>query len=87
MSEHAELCAAIESLSEKQRRALGLIAIGRDECLNDRTVDSLVRRGLVERRSERIRSGQFMLTVMRYSVPVNVHLAWCGWCAKNGGES
>jgi len=45
---------------------------------------SLERRGVVERRSDLIRSdrlGKFSLP--QWSVPIHVHMQWCKWCSEN----
>ena len=65
-----------ENLTKAQDELFGRIAIGDDTCVNDRTVQALIDKGLVERYDQ----VDGMFTWHRYRVPVAVHVRWCAWC-------
>lgn len=65
-----------ENLTKAQDELFGRIAIGDDTCVNDRTAQVLIDRGLVERYDQ----VDGMFTWHRYRVPVAVHMRWCAWC-------
>jgi hypothetical protein len=67
-------------LTKNQRHVLGLIAMGEDGGHSDRTLDSLVKRGLIERQEQSFGDG--LGSIYRYSMPLSVHMAWCAWCAE-----
>lgn len=48
-----------------------------------RTVQALIGRGLVTESTRQIG----LVTITEYSVPINVHAAWCAWCAESGALS
>ncbi|MBN9453844.1 MAG: hypothetical protein J0I42_18045 [Bosea sp.] len=72
-------------LSKRALEAFEQIAIGNDLGHHPRTLETLVSRGLIERRQEQV-PGPFRgtsMTVDRYDVPLAVHANWCSWCAEN----
>lgn len=66
------------NLPPKQSEVFEQIAIGNDAGHNPRTLDALWRKFLIER-SEQM---QGLFIIYRYNVPVNIHIEWCAWCAK-----
>ena len=68
-----------KGLSDKQLRVFEQIAINNDAAHNERTLDSLVKRGLKKKKKQTITGG----FIWRYDVPLLVHLEWCEWCAEN----
>jgi len=70
-----------DSLTGKQRDCMMWLMMGQDsfEHFNQRTVESLVKRGWIEKVQQR----QGIYIVYRYVMPVGIHVRWCDWCAKN----
>ena len=77
-----EAYAIIETLTAKQLDALGRIAMNEDGGHPKRTLDALVKKGLIEGYPEILR-GRFPVTITRYSVPVHVHIAYCTWASDH----
>lgn len=75
----------IEKLTERQRGALGLIAIGEDGMHHSRTLETLLRKGLIEQYEQALPGG-LPVRIKRYRVPLAVYAAWCEWCAENVSE-
>ena len=67
-----------DSLTESQQRVLGCIAVGLDGGHARQTVRSLLAKELIDTYRE-VAEG---LTVVRYFVPIWVHIQWCAWCAR-----
>ena len=82
MSEPEITSETFNRLTEKQRAALGLIAIGRPAGAARATLDSLVQRGLIERDDRR----EGMFVIHDYSMPLHVHISWCQWCSEHYSE-
>ncbi len=68
-------------LSEPQREAAGLIAMGQDGFLHPRTLTALESKGIIESYDERL-GGWPPLTVKRWSMPIWVHIQWCAYCSE-----
>lgn len=75
--------AIFDTLTKGQERTLGLIAINQDGWHNPMTLRSLMRRGLIERREEWDVSGSLAVRIIRYHVPLPVHIEWCEWISEN----
>lgn len=71
--------ATFDRLTEKQRECLGQIAIGMEGGHARATLQSLEKRGLLER--EDVRDGMFV--IHHYFVPLHVHIPWCQWCREH----
>lgn len=73
-------------LSKPAHEVFEQIAIGDDLAgHHPRILETLVSRGLIERRAEQV-PGPFRGTTMsvnRYDVPLAVHMALCSWCNEN----
>lgn len=73
-------------LSKRAHEVFEQIAIGHDLAgHHPRILETLVLRGLIERRAEEV-AGPFRgttMTINRYDVPLTVHAAWCSWCGEN----
>lgn len=72
-------------LTKAQRRVLGLIAINQDEGHHPRTLEALLKKGLI-RRTAQILPGPLPVRVYIYYVPIHVHIAWCQWCCDHPDE-
>lgn len=79
------------SLSERQIEALSDVAFGGNGAsFHPRTLESLVRAGLIEpvqmaERSAEFGGATFVWTVYTMSLPV--HIAFCEWCATQEEEA
>lgn len=72
----------IAKLSPSQQQVLSACAVGQDGGHNPRTLEALVRKGLLERKTQKDQ----MFKIYRYDVPLTVHMVWCEWCAENGED-
>ena len=70
---------SFSKLTETQRYVLGMCAISQDAGHHPRTLESLVKKGMLVARQEN-RDGH---RVLRYDVPIGVHIIWCQWCSEN----
>lgn len=69
-------------LSKQQLCVFGQISIGNDGGHHPKTLESLLKKGLVQREKQ-ILPGRFPVRIWRYFVPINVHIEWCQWCHDN----
>jgi hypothetical protein len=78
-----------DRLSERQIEALSAVAFGGEGAsFHPRTLESLVRLGLIEpvqmaERSAEFGGGTFLWTTYTMSLPV--HIAFCEWCSVHCG--
>lgn len=49
---------------------------------SERTVRKLIERGLVIPHERDVPAGPFTMSVTEYEVPIDVHMAWCEYCAQ-----
>lgn len=75
----------MDSLTERQRDVFGLIAIGQDGGHNPRTLAALERRGLIREWRKEL-AGQPPVMVLRWEVPLPLHIEWARWCAEQPDE-
>lgn len=68
-----------DALTETQQRVLGEIAINQDGGHPLKTIKELLINGLIEKYKESS-TGRF-LTIIRYRVPLPIHIRWCEWCS------
>jgi hypothetical protein len=73
-----------DALTEKQRDLLGHIAMLGGSG-HPRTIESLLKRGLIEEYSETL-PGRFPVVIKRYTMPIWVHIQWCEWCSRHCAE-
>jgi hypothetical protein len=66
-----------DGLTKAHEELFERIAIGDDRFVNERTVASLIAKGLVEKYEQQ--DGPFIW--FRYRTPIAVHIRWCEWCA------
>lgn len=73
-----------DRLTKRQQEVLGMVAISQDGGHGKRTLESLERHGLIERRQERSSYGRSgaVLAITRWDMPIAVHIAWCDWCSR-----
>lgn len=72
-----------DKLTEKQREVLGAIAINQDGGHNRNTLRSLVKLELIEEVAEPEIHNGMRFVIIRYTMPLPVHIRWCEWCSKN----
>ena len=78
-----------DKLSPKQLAVFEQIAIGNDGRHHPRTIGSLIRHGLIESYHDHYQGDRgfpFPVHIIRYRVPVTIHIEWCAWCVKNCSE-
>lgn len=75
--------------SAAQRQAFERIAVSMPHGASRRTLDTLVRAGLIEYAGEAYagRDAFGVFSVKVYAVPLPVHMQWCQWCAENVEEA
>lgn len=66
-----------EGLTKAQTDTLSRIATGDDRFVNERVARALLDKGYIE--TYREVSGAF--SIIRYRVPITVHIRWAAWCA------
>ncbi len=73
-----------DNLPAKQAAAFEQIATGNDRGHHPATLRALVNKGYISEWAQTIgRDGFGDITVMRYEVPIPVHIRWCEWCSEN----
>ena len=73
----------IKSLTPKQRAAFDSICIDQDGGHHPKTLQSLVKKGLVRKYEEQ----QGFCTIFRYDVAnMKTHIAWCDVCSEENPE-
>jgi hypothetical protein len=79
--------ALFDTLNDKQRTVLGMIAINQDGGHHPATLKCLEDLGLIEPYNDEFLISRFgIMKVKRYLVPLPVHINWCEWCAENCPE-
>lgn len=73
---------AIARLTPAQQQVLSACAVGQDGGHNPRTLEALVKKGLLERKTQK----DGMFKIPRYDMPLAVHIDWCEWCAETGED-
>lgn len=73
------------SLTAAERDVLGLIAIGQDGGHPDRVLLSLAQRGYIVGYRQTL-PGWPPVEVVRWEVPLPIHIEWCEWCAAQPDE-
>lgn len=69
-----------DKLSDAQINVFEQIAIGNDAGHNQRTLDSLLKRGLIETYREPFIDYIGQTYITRYRVTTSAHIDWCAWC-------
>ena len=72
-------------LTKKQQAVLGQIACDNDAGHHPQTVESLLKRGLITSYKQNL-GGWPPIAIIRYEMPISVHIQWCAWCAEQVGE-
>lgn len=73
------------ALTPRQRDVLGLIAINEDGGHHPAVLAALATRGLIVPYRE-VLPGQPPVEVVRWTVPIHIHIQWCEWCSQQAGE-
>lgn len=71
----------MDALTPKQREVLGQIACNNDQGHPLVTLLALAKRGLIVGWREEL-PGRPPMQVTRWEVPIDVHIQWAAWCAK-----
>jgi hypothetical protein len=71
----------MDELTERQREVFGQICIGQDGGHHPRTLAALAERGLIDSYRE-LWDGRPPVEIVRWYVPVPVHMEWARWCAE-----
>jgi hypothetical protein len=68
-------------------RAFEAVATGQRPSCHETTLEWLVNHGLVERLPGRLVGHDHLgeIRVPEFRVPLEMHVAWCEWCAKQPG--
>jgi predicted transcriptional regulator len=75
----------IKSLTKKQREVFDQICIGNDKSHSLSTLQSLIRKGLIEKYEQQL---DVMCSIYRYNFTnYGVHMAWCEVCAEEDTEA
>ena len=77
---YQEAIKVIKRLSESQRNVLNHILINQDSGHNLRTVESLLKMGLVVPLEE-VLPGKIPVKILRCGYTIPVHMAWCQVCS------
>ncbi len=75
----------MDSLTERQREVFGLICIGQDRGHHPRTLKVLAERGLIVGYRD-VLDGHPPVEIIRWDVPIPVHMEWARWCAGQPDE-
>jgi hypothetical protein len=78
-----EIKFAVTKLTENERYILGSIVVGVTRGHHPITLDALFRKRLINFDEEVFVDRFGKLTINCPYVPINVHMAWCEWCAEN----
>ncbi len=73
------------ALTPAQRRVLGLIACGEDGGHRPKVLATLEDKCLIVGHEVTL-PGRFPVTVVRWEVPIGIHIQWCEWCAQQPDE-
>jgi hypothetical protein len=74
------------ALTPRQRDVLGQIAVGQDSGHHPAVLAALEARGLIVGYRETL-PGRFPVEIVRWEVPVHIHIQWCEWCSQQPGEA
>lgn len=75
----------MEALTERQRFVLGSIAIGLDAGHHERVLVALAEKGLIVGYRQ-VLPGWPPVEVVRWEVPIGVHIQWAEWCTAQPDE-
>ncbi len=75
----------MDSLTDRQREVFGLICIGQDQGHHPRVLKALAERGLIVGYRD-VLAGHPPVEIVRWDVPVPVHMEWARWCAEQPDE-
>lgn len=75
----------MDALAERQRDVLGQIATGCDGGHHPATLAALEAKGLIVGHTQ-TRPGRLPVAVIRWELPIGVHIQWCEWCSTQFEE-
>lgn len=75
----------MDALTERQRDALGWIAIGQDRGHHPKVLAALEAKGLIVGHRQTL-TGIPPVEVVRWEVPVAVHMQWAEWCSQQADK-
>jgi hypothetical protein len=73
------------ALTGAQRRVLGLVAINEDGGHHPKVLAALEAKGLIVGHEVTL-PGRLPGTIIRWEMPIGVHIQWCEWCAQQADE-
>lgn len=68
-----------KGVTKRQQEVFEQIAIGNDKGVNATTAKKLIEKGLIEACYQLSIGRGFR--IIRYQVPIPIHMEWCEWCA------
>lgn len=74
------------NLNQTELDVLGLIAMDIDQGHDPRIIESLLDKGLIEKKSYEMKGFPPVL-ITNLIMPIHVHIAWCQWCSKQFDET
>ena len=75
-----------KNLTNKQLAVFEQIATGNDAAHNEKTLASLVKKGLITQHKIGFTNGMIAGFVYRYDVPLHHHMQWAAWCDDSVGD-
>lgn len=75
----------MDALVERQRHVLGSIAIGQDGGHHPAILAFLAEKGFIVGHRVQL-AGMPPVEVIRWEVPLDVHVQWAAWCAEQPDE-
>jgi hypothetical protein len=73
------------ALTARQRDVLGQIATGLDQGHHPKVLEALAAKNLIEGHETTL-PGRFPVRVVRWEVPLDVHMQWTAWCAAQDDD-
>ncbi len=72
-----------KDLTQAQRDAFEQIAINQPPRCGWKSIDALVKAGVVERGEDDVRKDAMgMFRIPRFTIPLSVHMQWSAWCSE-----
>jgi len=59
------------------------IAVGDDTRVSSRVAKALIGKGLINRYEEIVSETPIPTVIIRYEVPIPIHIEWAQWCSAN----
>lgn len=71
-------------LTDRQTEVLGLVATGQCPSASSKTLEALLRKGLIVRLKDRVVGHDVLgaIKVPQYEMPLAEHIEWCAWASQ-----